>query len=99
MYITKLADIRFYTKNNQLQSIKDSPMQKSNMLIGSGILLLLFSIGYLYFESSQSSNPSFASIMPLIEQIMVVDINKTGVFTEEAVLKGRLPILAINSSE
>jgi len=75
-------------------------MQKSSILIGTGVFLILFSVIYIFLQKPiNSSNTSFASITPLIEQIMVVDINKTGNFTEEAVLKGQLPILAINKSE
>lgn len=72
-------------------------MQKTSMLILIGILTILFSSAYVIFHGpTHPSENSFASLTPLIRQIMVVDINKTGNLTAEAVLAGQLPILGIN---
>src|SRR5476649_2894718 len=74
-------------------------MQKSNFIITLGFLIILLSAGYVGVTFYQQQTPPekyFASIAPLIRQIMVVDMSQRGIFTEEAVLTGQLPILAIH---
>lgn len=75
-------------------------MRASSIIMGISISILLFSIGYIAVDSYTSNNThSFASLNPVIRQVMVIDLEKIGVFTPELVATGQLPILAIHQSD
>jgi hypothetical protein len=70
------------------------------MLISFTILLfgISFYVGVNYTTQPKEQN-TFASITPIVRQIMVMDIDKTGAFNANAVLSGQVPILTIHQSE
>jgi hypothetical protein len=64
------------------------------------ILIVLASLLYVSIDQKNKNlsemRTSYASVMPVVRQIMVVDMANRGIFTPELVMAGQLPILAIH---
>lgn len=75
-------------------------MRTSTIIILVSAIMLISSLGYIHYDQKnknpQPSQSSYASLTPVVRQLMTVDMNNKGIFTPELVSAGQLPILAIH---
>lgn len=75
-------------------------MRKSTIVIALSAMMLISSLGYIRYDQKnknpQPAQSSYASLTPVIRQLMVVDVSNRGIFTPELISAGQLPILAIH---
>lgn len=75
-------------------------MRTSTITMILSILIVLASLLYVSIDQKNKNlsemRTSYASVMPVVRQIMVVDMANRGIFTPELVMAGQLPILAIH---